>query len=309
MEYRILGQTGLNVPALGLGCAALGGVYGEITEAEAIRALHTALEEGINYLDTAPLYVLMKSETVTGKALKGIGRDRYSISSKVGRYAVDDSDFSYQRVKEGLEATLGRLGCGYLDIVILHDIEFVPLHQVIEEGLRAAQDARAEGKVRFIGASGLPLKIYPAILAQTDLDVVITYANYTLQNTSVESVLPLFEKHNLGVINASPLGLGLLTPRGPQPWHLADDEMKEACRKAAEYCTARGVNIAELGMQFAMANPRIHVTLTGARTAEEVRRNVRSVGVAPNAEMVAAVREILAPVRDRIWPAGRPEYQ
>ncbi|MCC6391248.1 MAG: aldo/keto reductase, partial [Bryobacterales bacterium] len=102
MEYRTLGKTGLKVSALGLGCAALGGVYGEITEAEAIRALHTALEEGINYLDTAPLYALTKSETVTGKALKGIGRDRYSISSKVGRYAVDDSDFSYQRVKEGL---------------------------------------------------------------------------------------------------------------------------------------------------------------------------------------------------------------
>ncbi|MCC6344280.1 MAG: aldo/keto reductase [Bryobacterales bacterium] len=309
MEYRILGKTGLKVSALGLGCAALGGVYGELTEAEAARTLHTALDEGINYLDTAPLYALTKSETITGKALKGIGRDRYYISSKVGRYAVDDSDFSYQRVKEGLEGTLARLGCGYLDIVILHDIEFVPLNQVIEGGLRAALDAKAEGKVRFIGASGLPLKIYPAILARAELDVVITYANYTLQNTSVEGMLPLFEKHGLGVINASPLGLGLLTPQGPQAWHLADEGIKAACREASEYCASRGVNIAELGMRFAMANPRIHVTLTGARTAEEARRNARCVGVAADEEMVAAVRRILAPALDRTWTVGRPEYQ
>ncbi|HUQ95233.1 MAG TPA: aldo/keto reductase [Bryobacteraceae bacterium] len=308
MIYRTLGKTNLNVSVLGLGCAALGGVFGELAEADAIHTVHTALELGVNYLDTAPLYAVTRSEAVVGKALRGIPRDSYYISSKVGRYDINDSDFSYTRVKNGLDATLDRLGCGYLDIAILHDIEFVPLSEVLSEGLQVLEDARAEGKVRFIGASGLPLKIYPAILAHAELDVVITYANYTLQNTALESVLPLLREHHLGVINASPLGLGLLTPQGPQPWHLGDDLLKEKCREAAAWCSSRGVNIAEVGMQFAMANPHIHSTLTGARTADEIRRNVQAVSAPPDPRIVAALQRILAPVRDITWPSGRPEY-
>lgn len=308
MIYRTLGKTNLKVSVLGLGCAALGGVYGTLSEKDAVETLHTALDEGINYLDTAPLYGETRSETMVGKALRGVKRERYTISSKVGRYSTTDSDFSYRRVKDGLDQSLDRLGCGHLDIAILHDIEFVPLRDVLEGGLRALQEAREEGKVRHIGASGLPLKIYPAILAEADLDVIITYAHYTLQNTTAEGLLPLWEQHNLGVINASPLALGLLTPQGPQPWHMGSEELKTACRRAVDLCNDRGVDIAQLGMQFAMANPRIHSTLTGAKTAEEVLRNVRIVGQEPDPGVLAEVQRILAPVRDLTWPSGRPEY-
>lgn len=309
MQYRKLGKTNLNVSVLGLGCSALGGSYGEIAEAEASRTLHTALDAGINYLDTAPLYGKTRSETNVGKALKGVARDRYFISSKVGRYDYTDHDFSYARVKQGIEDSLGRLGCGYLDVAILHDVEFVPMTQVIEEGLRAVEDARAEGKVRFIGASGLPMKIYPAILAKAELDVVITYANYTLQSTAFEEMLPLMEQHNVGILNASPLSLGLLTPQGPQAWHLGSAELKAKCREAAAWCASQGIDIAELGMRFAMANPRIHTTLTGAKTPEEVLKNLDSVGKAPDAAAVEQVQKILAPVRNQVWFAGRDEYR
>ncbi|MCS7025221.1 MAG: aldo/keto reductase [Bryobacteraceae bacterium] len=308
MRYRKLGKTGLHVSVMGLGCAGFGGVYGDISEQQAIRAIHTAFDLGINFLDTAPLYGFTRSETVVGKALRGIPRDRYYLSSKVGRYSFQDSDFSYRRVKQGLEESLARLGCGYLDLAILHDIEFCPLDQVVEEGLRALIDARQEGKVRFVGASGLPLKIFPAILAVAELDVVISYAHYTLQNTSLLSLLPLFEQHNLGVINASPLGLGLLTPAGPPPWHLASEEIKAVCRKAAEWCASKGVDLAQLGMQFAYAQPGIHSTLSGAIQPEEVERNARAVDQPPDPDLVAAVQEILRPVKDRTWPSGRPEY-
>lgn len=308
MRYRKLGKTGIDVSVLGLGCSGLGGVFGDLPEADAIRTVHTALDLGVNYLDTAPLYGFTKSETIVGKALKGVARDRYHISSKVGRYTFSDSDFSYSRVKQGLDESLGRLGCEYLDLAILHDIEFVPLEEVLNEGLRAVLDAQQEGKVRFIGASGLPLRIYPAILTYANLDAVISYAHYTLQNTSLTSMLPLFEAHNAGVINASPLALGLLTPGGPQKWHLASDGMKSACRKAAEWCASQGVDIAELGMRFAFAEPRVHSTLSGAIRPEEVERNARAVDQPPDPELVAAVQEILSPVRDLTWPSGRPEY-
>lgn len=308
MLYRKLGKTNLNVSVLGLGCSGLGGVYGEIPEQEAIRAVHCALEEGINYLDTAPFYGDTRSETNVGKALHGVPRESYYISSKVGRYGLTDHDFSYNRVKQGLEASLARLGCGYLDLAILHDIEFVPIEEVIGEGLRALADARAEGKARFIGASGLPMKIYPAILAQAELDAVISYTNYTLQNTSLEGMLPLLEAHNLGVINASPLGLGLLTPQGPRDWHLGSDALKAKCREAAEWCQINGIDIASLGMQFAMANPRIHTTLSGAVSVQEVRQNVACVGKQPDPQIIRTLRKILTPVYGEVWPAGRPEY-
>jgi aryl-alcohol dehydrogenase-like predicted oxidoreductase len=308
MLYRKLGNTDLEAPVMGLGCAALGGSYGPVTEELAARTIYKAFDLGIHYLDTAPLYGKTQSETNVGKALRGIARDRYLIESKVGRYDYADHDFSYARVKQGLEATLGRLGCEYLDICILHDIEFVPIEQVVNEGLRAVHDARAEGKVRFVGASGLPLAIFPAILSHASLDLVLSYANYTLQNTALEAMLPDFETRGLGVVHASPLALGLLTPKGPQPWHLGSDALKAKCREAAEWCAARGIDIAEVGMQFAMANPRIHSTLTGAATPEEVERNARCAGRAPDPEIVAQIQAILAPVRNQLWPTGRPEY-
>lgn len=308
MLYRKFGKTNLNVSVVGLGCAALGGVYGALPEADAIATVHAAFDEGINFLDTAPLYAVTRSETVVGKALKGISRDRYFISSKVGRYDINDFDFSYNRVMNGLDASLQRLGCGHLDIAVLHDVEFVPMDQVINEGLRALHDARRQGKIRFIAASGLPLSIFPALLSRTELDAVITYGQYTLQNTQAESMLPLFEQHDLGIINASPLGLGLLTPQGPRDWHLGSEKLKHTCRLAAEWCGDHGIDIAELGMRFALANPRFHVTLTGVRSAGEIRHNTRSVSQTPDPDAVRAVQKILEPVFNEIWPSGRPEY-
>lgn len=308
MLYRTLGKTGLSVSVLGLGCSGLGGVFGDMPESTAIGTLHTALEQGINYLDTSPLYGFTKSESVVGQGLRGVARDRYFISSKVGRYTFKDSDFSYERVSRGLDESLERLGCGYLDIAILHDIEYVPLAEVLDGGLRALLDARAAGKIRYIGASGMPLKIFPAILNHTELDAVISYANYTLTTTLLESVLPLLEGRNVGVINASPLTLGLLTRKPVPKWHQAGPELIAKCREAVEWCDQQGVDIAEVGLQFALANPRIATTLSGACSPEEVLQNVRCVGVAPDPRIVAGVRAITEPVRDQAWPSGREEY-
>ncbi len=308
MLYRKLGKTGLDVPVMALGCAALGGSYGPVTAGHAAATIQKAFDLGIHYLDTAPLYGKTQSEINVGKALAGVPRDRYLLSSKVGRYDYADHDFSYDRVKRGLEESLARLGTDYLDVCILHDIEFVPIEQVVNEGYRAVCDARREGKVRFIGASGLPIAIFPAILGRVELDLVITYANYTLQNTSVEAMFPLFAEKGVGVVNASPLALGLLTQKGPRDWHLGSEELKARCREAAQFCASKGVDIADLGMQFAMAEPRIHATLTGAGSPEEVERNAKCAGVEPDWDLVRQVQAILAPVRDRHWTAGRPEY-
>ncbi len=146
MEYNALGKTGMKVSRLGFGASALGGVYGRVTESEAIKAVHTALDSGINYFDVAPAYGGTASETVLGKALQGISRDRYYLSTKVGKYTKpgsygeDTLDYSRERIRASLDESAGRLGTDYFDIIHIHDIEY--------QGRKHTEWALQEGLIR-----------------------------------------------------------------------------------------------------------------------------------------------------------------
>src|SRR5437016_6055359 len=109
MEYRELGKTGIKVSRLGYGAAALGGVYGKLDEATGIRAVHAALDLGINLIDVAPYYGAKKAEAVLGKALRGVARDRYYLATKIGRYGLNDFDFSAKMVAASVDESLRRL--------------------------------------------------------------------------------------------------------------------------------------------------------------------------------------------------------
>src|ERR1051326_9023751 len=103
MEYHLLGKTGLQVSALGYGASPLGSVFREIEEAEGVRAVHTAIDLGINFINVSPYYRATRGETVLGKALRKIPRDRYLLATKVGRYGPDEFDFSAGRVGRSVE--------------------------------------------------------------------------------------------------------------------------------------------------------------------------------------------------------------
>jgi L-galactose dehydrogenase len=307
MEYRVLGKTGWKVSVVGFGASPLGGVFGEIEEAEGIRAVHTARELGINLFDVAPYYGLTKAETVLGKALATLPRDSFYLSSKVGRYGAEVFDFSSERVVRSVEESLTRLRTDYLDLVLCHDIEYGSLTQIIEETLPALRELQAQGRVSAVGISGLPLKIFSAVLDSTELDVILSYCHYTLYDTTLAGLLPMLKARQVGVISAAPLGMGLLSGGEIPAWHPAPEALRAACARATELCRQRGADIARLALQFALANSDIATTLIGMKSAEEVRRNVTCVGSPPAPELLSEVQSLFATVHPLTWQTGRPE--
>jgi aryl-alcohol dehydrogenase-like predicted oxidoreductase len=285
----------------------LGGVFGAIDEKAGIACVHRALELGINFLDVSPYYGQTKAETVLGQALHGVPRDSYFLATKVGRYGENEFDFSRARVLRSVRESCLRLGVDRIDLVQCHDIEFGDLRQIIEETLPALRELQSEGVVRAVGITGLPLQIFREVLAATDVDTILSYCRYSLNDTSLASLLPPLQEKGVGVISASPLSMGLLTRRGAPDWHPAPEEIKTACRRAAEYCNAHGADIAQLALQYATREERIAVTLVGTAKAENIESNVRWIEAAMDESLLAAVLEILQPIHNRTWLSGRPE--
>jgi L-galactose dehydrogenase len=307
MEYRVLGKTGLKVSVLSFGASSLGSVFRQIDENEGIRTVHTALDLGINLIDVAPFYGLTKAETVLGRALKGVSRDRYYLATKVGRYGQADFDFSAKRVTASVDESLARLGLDYIDLIQCHDIEFGALDQVVHETLPALRRLQGQGKVGFVGITGLPLKIFRYVLERAEVDTILSYCRYELNDTSLVELIPVLKEMQIGLISASPLGMGLLTQRGVPSWHPAPADIKEACARAAAHCRSRGVDIAKLAMQFALAQPDIHTTLVGTASPDNIRKNVEWIEAPLDRELLAEVQAILQPALNKSWPSGRPE--
>jgi aryl-alcohol dehydrogenase-like predicted oxidoreductase len=307
MEYRILGKTGLRVSVLSLGAASLGSVYREINEAEGLRTVRTAIDLGINFIDVSPYYGLTKAETVLGRALKEIPRDKYYLATKVGRYGDDEFDFSAARVTASVDESLRRLNIDHIDLIQCHDIEFGSLDQVVDETIPALRKVRDTGKVRFIGITGLPLKIFRYVLERTEVDTILSYCHYALNDVALDGLIPFLQAKNVGIINASALSMGLLTDRGIPAWHPATDDMKEACAKAAALCHSKGSNISQLAMQFALANQKIHTTLVGTANPENLKNNVKWIESPIDHELLAEVQAILKPILNKTWIEGRPE--
>jgi len=308
MRYRKLGNTGLDVSVLSFGASSLGSVFRETDESESIRTVHAAIDAGINYIDVSPYYGLTKAETVLGKAIRDIPRDKFLLSTKAGRYGVDAFDFSAKRIVSSLEESLNRLHTDYVDLFFLHDIEFVPADIVLEEAVPAAMRLKEQGKIRYWGISGLPLQLFKKMLPLIDADVILSYCHYSLNDTALLDLLPMLEARGIGLVNASPLSMGLLSQRGTPGWHPASPELKAVCRKAAEYCAARGTDIAKLAVQFSTANERIPTTLVSTANPDNIARNARWILEPIDEELLRDVLEMLEPVRNVTWVSGRPEY-
>jgi len=309
MKYRKLGNTGLDVSILGYGASPLGSVFRDVDESEGIRTVHEALDLGINLIDVSPYYGLTKAETVLGKALATVPRDRYILSTKAGRYGSDEFDFSAERIARSIEESMNRLNVDHIDILHLHDIEFGDLEQVIEESIPALERLKEQGKIRFYGVTGLPLAIYPKVLDRIHVDTIINYCHYSLNDTTLADLLPYFASKGTGVISASPLSMGLLSVRGAPEWHPADEEIKQYCQRAAAYCADRGEDIAKLALQFSVSHEQIPTTLTGTANPENIRKNVQWIEEPIDELLLQEVQEILQPIMNRTWPSGREENQ
>ncbi len=301
MDYRILGTTGLSVSALSFGASSLGSVFRNISEQEGIKTVHTAIDMGVNLIDVSPYYGLTKAETVLGKALTTVSRDKFYLCTKAGRYGENEFDFSYNRIIKSAEESMRRLHTDYLDILLLHDIEFGDRVQVLEEGISALQDLKKQGKIRYFGVSGLPLTILVDTLNQINLDVILSYCHYTLNDTSLETILPILSKKGTGVMNASPLSMGLLSMRGAPDWHPASQKIKETCREAAEYCESQGTPIEKLAVQFSTAHSFIPTTLISTANPENIANNIRWMNEPLDEVLLHEVKKILAPIHNETW--------
>ncbi len=311
MIYKTLGKTGLEVSMISFGAGPLGGLYGDMDLDLAKRAVHAAIDSGVNFIDTAPYYGPLISEQRLGEALKGGWREKVILATKCARYDRDlphGFDFSAERLTKSVDESLARLQTDWIDVFQIHDIEFTHKQQIIEESLPALYKLREQGKIRFVGITGYPVHVLRDVAAQTEVDVILSYCHYNLLNTTMEPILKDFAwEHGIGLVNASTLHMGILTDPGPPPWHPAPARVKEAGRKAAQLAREHGSNITTLALQFAQQADFIATTLVGMRTPEEVEHNLALVNTAPDPELLAKVQALLAPVKDINWQSGLPE--
>ncbi|MDI1318884.1 MAG: aldo/keto reductase, partial [bacterium] len=307
---RQLGRTGLKVSVLSYGASPLGNAFRTIDDGEGIRTVRTALALGINFLDTSPHYGTTKSETVLGRALSGVPRDSYYLATKVGQYGEGNFDFSAKRVTESFNESCQRLGTDYIDVLHCHDIEFADLNQIVSETLPALAKLKAAGRIGHLGITGLPLKVFPAVLdcvPSGTVEAILSFCRYCLNDTGLEPMLPYLHEKGIGVINASATGMGLLTERGAPVWHPAPKPIMDGCRRAVEYCASVGADITKLAIQFAVHHPGIATTLVGTASPENIRKNVAYIEEPIDFELMAKVLAVLKPIHNHNFTRGRPE--
>ncbi|GAS80610.1 aldo/keto reductase [Paenibacillus amylolyticus] len=308
MKRRILGKTELDVPVLSFGASSLGSVFRDIDRDEGVRTVHAAVDAGMNYIDVSPYYGLTKAETVLGEAIRSLPRSSYILSTKAGRYGESEFDFSRQRILNSVQESLNRLHTDYIDILFLHDIEFVPAEIIVEEAFPTLLRLKDQGVIRQAGICGLPLPLFEKVLPQIDADAIISYCHYSLNDTSLLSLLPLLEKKEIGLVNASPLSMGLLSTRGAPAWHPADERVKQLCLKAARFCAEQGSDIAKLAVQFSTANEQIPTTLVSSANQRNIINNATWIEEPIDQSLLEEVLRILAPLHNETWSSGRPEY-
>lgn len=300
MEYHEIGKTGMKVSALSFGASSLGAVFHEINEPRAIEAVHVAVEEcGMNFIDVSPYYGHYKAETVLGKALREIPRDKYYLSTKVGRYGKDGVntwDYSAKRATESVYESMERLGIDYIDLINVHDIEFADLRQVAGETLPALAELKEKGLVGHVGITDLQPENIKWVVEHTPdgiVETIMNFCHYTLNDDMLVDYLDMFEERGIGVISASPLSMGLLSQRGVPAWHPAPASLVEACRRAADYCSSKDYPIEKLAVQYAVSNPRIATTLFSSANPDNVRRNLQFVEEPMDENLVKEVRSII----------------
>jgi len=307
MERRKLGKTDLELPVISYGASSLGQEFRRVTIEEALQSCRVALDLGMNFIDTSPFYGRGMSEVLLGQVLRDLPREDFILGTKLGRYDLEHFDFSAKRVAESIDVSLHRMDVDHLDIILCHDIEFVEMQQIVDETIPAIQKIRDAGKVRYIGFSGYPMKIFPFIIDQIDVDVVLSYNNYHLQNTRFSEHFDYLKSKDVGIMNAGPFCARLLTNAALPEWHKEPEAVRVACKKAADHCAAQGVDIAQLAVQYCVAHPDISTTIAGSANPENVRNWAKWAETPMDKQLLTEVLAILDPIKDIGHLEGLPD--
>lgn len=332
MNYRLLGTTGIRVSPLCLGTMMFGGATDEATS---IRIIHKAIDQGINFIDTADMYAGGKSEEIVGKALAGKW-DQVVLATK-GRQVMgqgpNDKGGSRYHMMRALEASLRRLKCERLDLYYYHAPDY---DTAIDETLRALDDMVRQGKVLNIACSNFRAwRLCEALWTSDRLNLnkfCCVQPLYNIVNRDIEvELLPLCQEHKIGVVSYSPLARGVLSgkykpgeafPEGSRAAR-GDKRMKEAelrdesfdvSQRIAAYCQKRGVAMTQFALAWCIANPILTAAILGPRTMEQFDDNFGAINVTITAEDEVFIDSVIPPgehsgkgFQDVAYPVtGRP---
>ena len=265
LEVRRMGRTEMRPNALALGAAWLW----QKSDAEVIGAIRRGIQLGINYIDTYPGH----AEHLWGEALSGGLREQVYLQAKVGTHPERRKDFSADGTRWSVTNSLKQLRTDVLDAVLIHDP--LDMETVLSPGqaLDTLLDMKAEGLVRHIGAGVRSHEFHKALIETGHIDIVLTFLDYTLLSQSAaETTLPLARQHDVGIILASPLGMGSLTGVEPdvESERRRNPDAEPKAHAMWRWCQERGVNIRHLAMQFCLAAPIEGVVMFGPADKAQV---------------------------------------
>lgn len=307
MKYRPLGKTGLDVSVLGFGASPLGNVFDTCDEQEGIKTVHYAIDHGVNFFDVSPFYGLTLAEERLGKALDGKRSDIF-LATKCGRYDLQEFDFSRERIFKSIDESLTRLKTDYVDLLQLHDIEFVDKNQILDIAIPAIQEIKKSGKARFIGITGLPVRYLAEIARQVDIDTVLSWAHYNLLEDEInDELVPLSKEKGFGLMNAAPLMQRILSGASLPAWHRSPDEVKSIQQPLLQLCKKYGVNLSQVAVRYATDHPDISTTIVGMCEMETIKQNVAAVDFEIPEGLLEEIEELVAPVKNKMWFEGNPD--
>ncbi len=283
LPRRRLGKSELMVPAFALGGYPLG--QEDVTDEQAIEAIQYGLEQGIDYIDTSPMYG--QSERRFGLALEGIDRGSLTISTKTGTHPERRGDYSWDGTLWSVENSLRLLKTDYLDLVLVHDPADIRPVFAERGALEALEHLKAAGVVRAIGLGQKRFDYHRRAIESGRFDVILTFNNYhPLDISAGDWLLPLAEQHDVGVLNGAAMAHGLLIGQDPRalaarrPLQGALKEMLPDAQKLYDWCCNKDIPMAAIVFQFCLRQPRIHCTLTGIKTHAELETNLRGATMA-----------------------------
>ena len=307
MYHQKFGKTGLELSAIGFGASPLGNVYADIGRLNGMRAVTHAIDQGINLFDVSPYYGSTLAEECLGEALLG-RRAQIVLATKCGRYGVDTFDFSAKAITLSLEDSLRRLRTDYVDVLQAHDIEFGNLQMIVHETVPALQLLKQQGKVRFIGLAGYWPGMLARVAAQADVDCLLNYCHANLFVDDMDAhLVPFIKASGIGLLNASPLHMGLLSSRPVPAWHPAPQIVRDAAVQVRLACGRFGVDAATLGLRICLDQRAVASTLVGLSSKAEVDAACAALAWAPPDELLKEVQAIVEPVHNIVWPSGRQE--
>lgn len=307
MKYRKLGNTDMEVSILGFGASPLGNVFDECTEKDGVETVHYAIDHGVNFFDVSPFYGLTLAEKRLGTALQGKRNEVY-LATKCGRYGLQDFDFSKNRILKSIDESLTRLKTDYVDLLQLHDIEFVDKQQILEEAMPAIEEIKASGKARYIGITGLPVRYLAQIVREVEVDTVLSWAHYNLLEDEInDELVPLSKEKGFGLMNAAPLMQRILSDAPLPEWHRSPEEVKAMQPILLELCAKYGLRLSDVALRYAMDHPDIATTIVGMNRLSLIQQNVAAVDFNIPSQLLEEITQLLAPVKNKMWFEGNPE--